>query len=176
MIKYGLNRIGKIYYGSSIIGKAYYGSNLVYQKDGGGDDPGPGPGPDPGPGPEPEPEPTWEDAGLNNVDKINAAISGKTSLWFVVNNWYCKFLPCVPGRKYKVISGQVGVTNYAFVTSVEHVANTRASYANGETISENFQDGEDSGEITAPIDAQYLYVLVQDGRETMNSVQVQHFV
>lgn len=30
-VKYGTNKIGKVYYGANKIGKIYYGSNLVYQ-------------------------------------------------------------------------------------------------------------------------------------------------
>ena len=40
MLKYGANNIGKIFLGSNEIGKAFLGSNLVFQKDGGGDQPG----------------------------------------------------------------------------------------------------------------------------------------
>lgn len=39
MLKYGANNIGKIFLGSNEIGKAFLGSNLVFQKDGGGDQP-----------------------------------------------------------------------------------------------------------------------------------------
>lgn len=35
MIKYGSNKLGKIYYGGHAIGEVYYGSNLVFRSGGG---------------------------------------------------------------------------------------------------------------------------------------------
>ena len=162
MIKYGTNNIGSLYYGDNAIGKAYYGSNLVYESGGGGGGGG---------------EHSWQDAGLDSVEKTLVAINGAQNRWMVVGNWCVKFLPCTPERKYKIFAGSEGVTNYAFLVSDAWTNGAVVTtYATGSSLSADIPANGNSGEITAPSDAAFICILVQTGNATMNSVSVQQYV
>lgn len=115
------------------------------------------------------------DAGLDSIAKSIWCIDGITTKWHNNwSNWGSKFLPVTPGNIYKVIAGSGGVTNYAFMTSnVPGALNTVCNtFASGCTLSPDQAAGTTSGELVAPADAQYLYVLVQTGSATLNGVQV----
>lgn len=116
----------------------------------------------------------YVDVGLGAIATDSYIINGSDLKWCANwTNWASKFLPCTPGKTYKVIAGPEGYTEYTFLTSNAHTARTAVStFANGWTLSPKVPAGSESEDLLAPADAQYLYVVVQTGNTTLNSVQV----
>lgn len=112
---------------------------------------------------------------VTNVSPVNGYINA-SSEWKsnTTGNVQSVFIPCKPGKAYKMVGGSVDDTVYAFVKS-DVIAN-QPDFATGVTERLSIPQGSTVIDI-APSDAAYLYVLIKSSAGDLSpSIQEGHLV
>lgn len=100
----------------------------------------------------------WKELNLHSVVTTSGKyISPSTGNWASNNNYSCKMLPVTGGSTVIITAQTSNYARYTFLTSTS--TSGTPSYATGSSM-QMVSAGEDSGSITVPSDATYLYITV----------------
>lgn len=105
----------------------------------------------------------WEEINLSAITRVGYFINGVSGRWDNAAGWYCKFVPVIPNKMYRVTAG-TDVTRFAFLTTDEFTPGTVCdTYAFGWSETVRIETGETSDVYYAPYNAGYMYLLTEIG-------------